>query len=188
MSDIDDLFADLEDQQQHQGDSLKQLAELIKLQMQHEDKIDEAEKELDALKASLREISEKRIPELMLSLNIKTIVHESGANVACEKFYAGSISEERAPAAFEWLREKGLEDLIKRALTVNFGMGQEQEAESLSGSLEQQGLDFKDKANVHPQTLKALIKERLESGQELPMDLFGVVTGMKTKIKRPKLL
>ena len=33
-------------------------------------------------------------------------------------------------------------------------------------------------------TLKALVRERLESGKEMPTDLFNVFAGNKTKITR----
>lgn len=188
MSDIDALFQEAEQAQEagYSGDMLAALSALINTQIELEDKLNDLERQSDETKFKLREISEKRIPELMLSLNIKTITHESGAGVSCEKYYAGSISEERAPAAFAWLRDNDLDSLIKRSITVDYGKGEDEAADMLSAELEEKGLGFKDKASVHPQTLKALIKERIEGGLEMPTDIFGVVTGMKTKIKRPK--
>jgi len=37
---------------------------------------------------------------------------------------------------------------------------------------------------VEPMTLKALVRERLESGKEMPTELFNVFVGNKTTIKR----
>ena len=42
------------------------------------------------------------------------------------------------------------------------------------------------KKEVHPQTLKAFVKEQLQKGQAVPMDLFGVFTGHRATIKRGK--
>jgi hypothetical protein len=39
---------------------------------------------------------------------------------------------------------------------------------------------------VEPMTLKALVRERLESGKEMPTEIFGVFTENKTTIKRSK--
>ena len=39
---------------------------------------------------------------------------------------------------------------------------------------------------VEPMTLKALVRERLESGQEMPSDLFNVFAGNRTKVTRSK--
>jgi hypothetical protein len=40
------------------------------------------------------------------------------------------------------------------------------------------------KLKVEPMTLKALVRERLEAGQEMPTDLFNVFAGNRTKITR----
>jgi hypothetical protein len=37
---------------------------------------------------------------------------------------------------------------------------------------------------VEPMTLKALVRERIEAGKELPTELFGVFIENKTTIKR----
>jgi hypothetical protein len=37
---------------------------------------------------------------------------------------------------------------------------------------------------VNPMTLKALVRERLESGQDVPADLFKPFEGNQTKITR----
>jgi hypothetical protein len=39
---------------------------------------------------------------------------------------------------------------------------------------------------VHAQTLKAFVREMMESGATIPLDLFGVHMGRKAVIKRAK--
>ena len=39
---------------------------------------------------------------------------------------------------------------------------------------------------VHAQTLKALVRERIEAGKDMPTELFGVFPDTKTTIKRSK--
>ena len=46
--------------------------------------------------------------------------------------------------------------------------------------------NFKLKEAVHPQTLKAFVREQVETGKELPFDLFGVYIANKTKITNNK--
>jgi len=36
---------------------------------------------------------------------------------------------------------------------------------------------------VEPMTLKAFVKEQIERGNDLPLDLFGVFVGQRAKIK-----
>ena len=49
-----------------------------------------------------------------------------------------------------------------------------------------QGYEPVQKLKVEPMTLKALVRERLEAGQEMPSDLFNLFTGNRTKITRNK--
>jgi hypothetical protein len=42
------------------------------------------------------------------------------------------------------------------------------------------------KTEVHPQTLRAFVKERVEAGEEFPMELFGAWVGQRAVIKRGK--
>ena len=42
------------------------------------------------------------------------------------------------------------------------------------------------KLKVEPMTRKALVRERLEAGQEMPTELFNVFAGNRTKITRSK--
>jgi hypothetical protein len=37
---------------------------------------------------------------------------------------------------------------------------------------------------VEPMTLKALVRERIEKGVEMPMDIFNVFVGNRTKLTR----
>ena len=39
---------------------------------------------------------------------------------------------------------------------------------------------------VEPMTLKALVRERIEAGKEMPTEIFNVFVGNKTTIKRSK--
>ena len=49
-----------------------------------------------------------------------------------------------------------------------------------------QGYEPIQKLKVEPMTLKALVRERLESGKEMPTELFNVFAGNQTKITRSK--
>ncbi|MEY3811557.1 MAG: hypothetical protein RIT11_639, partial [Pseudomonadota bacterium] len=47
-----------------------------------------------------------------------------------------------------------------------------------------QGFEPVQKVGVHSQTLKAVVRERIESGQDMPSDLFKTFAGNQTKITR----
>ena len=47
-----------------------------------------------------------------------------------------------------------------------------------------QGYEPVQKIGIHAQTLKAVVRERTESGQDMPADLFNTFVGNQTKITR----
>ena len=49
-----------------------------------------------------------------------------------------------------------------------------------------QGYVTDQKEEVHPQKLRAWIKERVEAGEDFPMELFGAYIGQRAVIKRSK--
>jgi hypothetical protein len=51
-----------------------------------------------------------------------------------------------------------------------------------------QGLGYaaEQKTEVHPSTLKAWVKERVETGETFPMELFGAYVGQRANIVRKK--
>jgi hypothetical protein len=100
--------------------------------------------------------------------------------------YGASIPAAKKEDAFTWLRKNGLGDLIKNEITVAFGRNEDNKAMAYATLAQGQGYEPIQKLKVEPMTLKALVRERLESGQEMPSDLFNVFAGNRTKITRSK--
>ena len=84
------------------------------------------------------------------------------------------------------LRNNGLGDIIKNEISVSFGRGEDNKAAHYAELAKGQGLDPTQKLKVEPMTLKALVRERIEAGKEMPTELFGVFSENKTTIKRNK--
>jgi hypothetical protein len=74
--------------------------------------------------------------------------------------------------------------LLKNEITVTFGMGEDNKAVSYADLARGSGFEPIQKIGVNPMTLKALVRERLESGQDVPADLFKPFAGNQTKITR----
>jgi len=96
------------------------------------------------------------------------------------------ITEDKRQAAHAWLRQHGFGDLIKHQVTASFGAGEDDMAHAVKHHLEGLGVAVQDKESVHHSTLRAWARERLEAGDDIPEDLFGLSTGMTTKIKEAK--
>ena len=151
-----------------------------------EDDLETKEKELKELKRHIELVSGEVIPTMMQEMNISTLKLADGSSVEVKPVYGASISAAKKEEAYTWLRENGLGDLIKNEITVSFGRNEDNKASQYAVLAKGQGYEPVQKLKVEPMTLKALVRERLESGQEMPSDLFNVFAGNRTKVTRSK--
>ena len=142
------------------------------------------ENELALKKEELRQVVEIELPESMLNLGLTSFSLSDGSKISVKTFYRGSIPKAREVEAFSWLRENGHDDLIKNEVKCTFGKGEDQAAEFLMAVLEEEKQDYENKKAVHPSTLKAFVREQLERGNKLPLDILGVYVGQKSEIRR----
>jgi hypothetical protein len=162
----------------------KSLSDQVEKLKDLEDSIVVKEEELKQLKQQADAISGEVIPTMMQELNISTLKLADGSAVEVKPVYGASISAEKKEEAFEWLRSNGLGDLIKNEVTVSFGRNEDNKAIAYATLAQGQGFQPSQKLKVEPMTLKALVRERLESGKEMPTELFNVFAGNRTKITR----
>ena len=151
-----------------------------------EDELEEKEKELKELKRHVDLVSGEVIPTMMQEMNISTLKLADGTSVEVKPVYGASIPADKREEAYKWLRENGLGDLIKNEVTVAFGRSEDDKAQQYAVLAQGQGYEPVQKLKVEPMTLKALVRERVENGLDMPSDLFNVFTSNRTKITRNK--
>ena len=149
-----------------------------------EDELANKEKELKELKRKVELVSGEVIPTMMQEMNISTLKLADGTSVEVKPVYGASIPIAKKEGAYKWLRENGLGDLIKNEITVAFGRDEDNKAQQYAVLAQGQGYDPVQKLKVEPMTLKALVRERVESGKDMPSDLFNLFAGNRTKITR----
>ena len=149
-----------------------------------EDKITATEAVLKKLQEEADVLSGDVIPTMMQEMNISTLKLADGSAVEVKPIYGASISAERKEEAFNWLRANGLGDLIKNEVTVSFGRNEDNKAIAYANLAAERGYQPSQKLKVEPMTLKALVRERIEAGKDMPSDLFNVFAGNRTKIIR----
>ena len=164
----------------------KSLSDQVVKLKELEDDLEQKEKELKELKRHIDLVSGEVIPTMMQEMNISTLKLADGSSVEVKPVYGASISVAKKEEAYTWLRENGLGDLIKNEITVSFGRNEDNKASQYAVLAKGQGFEPVQKLKVEPMTLKALVRERLESGQEMPSDLFNVFAGNRTKVTRSK--
>ena len=169
-------------------DGLAQLSKLATDQLRLESEILQAEKRLDTQREDLRILSEKTIPELMESLGIKEFSTNTGLKIKIDEAIRASIPKARFGEAIEWLDQNGFANLVKRKFVILFGKEEEKWASRFEADLRRRKrqLNVDRVEDVHSQTLKAFVREQLEAGKPLPMELFGVFRQQFAKIEVKK--
>ena len=167
-----------------QTNDVKSLSDQVLKLRNLEDQVKEAEDNLKKLKQEADVISSEVIPTMMIEMNVSTLKLADGSAVEVKPVYGASIPKAKQEEAFNWLRNNGLGDLIKNEITVSFGRNEDNKAAEYASLAQGHGYQPNQKLKVEPMTLKALVRERLESGKEMPTDLFNVFAGNKTKITR----
>jgi len=185
MTDIfDELFDEADALNNVETGAARTLSDLVRKLRNVEDQIADAENHLKALKQEKHELSVENIPALMDEMGVDRL-DVDGVTVSRKMMVHASIPSDRKDEAFAWLRENNLDDIIKNDVTVSFSAGQDNMAGSVVEDLRQQyGLDPAQKTHIHPQTLKAWVRNRIESGQDIDFDQFGVFVGTEAKITR----
>jgi uncharacterized protein YfcZ (UPF0381/DUF406 family) len=167
-----------------QIDSAKRLSDKVLELKDLEDEITNAEESLKKLKEKAKVVSSVEIPAMMDDMQITKLKLKDGESVEIKKIYGASIPKDQQESAFTWLRNNGLGDVIKNDITVTFGRGEDNKATAYADLAKGQGFEPVQKIGVNPMTLKALVRERLENGQDVPEELFKPFEGNQTKITR----
>ena len=164
--------------------NLKSLADQVKNLRNLEDQLKVDEELLKDKKRAIEKISGETIPTLLSEMGLSSLKLADGSAVEVKPYYAANISIKDREAAYNWLRSNNLGDIIKNNITVSFGMNEDNKAAEYANLAQSQGYQPTQKLKVEPMTLKALVRERIEKGVEMPMDIFNVFVGNRTKLTR----
>jgi len=151
-----------------------------------EDMIKSAEKHLQDLKAKADDIGSRVIPELLAEQGLTSLKLADGSSVSVKKEYRCTLpkDESRREQCYKWLRDNQLGDIIKNNVSVTFGRGEDDKAQQLLDLAVANGFEPSQKSDVSWNTLTALFRERIESGLDMPSDVFSTWIKDKTKITR----
>ena len=182
-----DIFEDIFDEAGALGSvdasTGKTLSDLVRKLRAVEDNISDTEQHLKALKAEKQKLSVENIPALMDEMGVERL-DVDGVTVSRKMMVHASIPKDRKDEALGWLRSEGLDDIIKNDVTCSFGKGEDNIAGDVLGMLQERGYDASAKTYVHPMTLKAFVKERMESGKPIDLDMFGAFVANAAEIRR----
>ena len=189
MSDVFSLFVEEAADPQafnkvSEGETSK-LSSLIRQSIDLGKEVELAEKHLKDLQQRKRTVDEEDIPSLMDQLGVESLTVD-GNKVSIDKYVSARIPDDRREEAFSFIRSIGEGDIIKNEVVVGFGMGQDNIAGSVVDDLRNKGLEPAQKTHIHPMTLRTWAKNRIEKGDTIDFDLFGVYVGNRAKIRGAK--
>lgn len=167
-------------------DGLKSVSALARRIRDTEEQIQKAEEFLKERKAQLLKMTDEDLPAVLEEMGLQSFTLDDGSKVEVKPLYGASIPAARKDEAFEWLRDNGFDDIIKNDVICSFGRGEDEKAVEFARAARERGLSPEQKQAVHAQTLKAWVRERVESGDAFPMDLFGAFVGQRATIKKGK--
>jgi len=162
----------------------KTLSDQIKKLQDKNNEILAMEEKLKELNREADKLSQEVIPTMMQEMNYSTLKLSDGSAVEIKPFVYASIPADKKDDAYNWLRENELGDIIKNEVSVAFGKNEDAKAQQYANLAQGQGYEPSQKLKVEPSTLRAMVRERIESGLDVPSDLFNVFTGHKTKITK----
>ena len=172
-------------------DDVRALAEKQKLLELEAENLQE---QLDAKLKELKDVAEYQLPKLLEDAKLSSLTMTDGSVVTVEDINTANINDTNRSEAHAWLRKEGLGDLIKNELTVVFGKGEDEYAQLLKHNIQVMAdndvLKFgsvEQKEAINWQTLRSVVKERLEAGKPVPLELLKVYQGKRCKIKKPKV-
>ena len=177
--------ADQQDAMKKTG-NIQSLADQVERLELCDDRIADIENDLKMMKKKRDHISGEVIPTMMSEMGLAELKLHDGSHLKVSTTYRATITEANKETAFNWLRNNGLGDIIKNEISVSFGRNEDNKAADYAELAKGQGFQPTQKMKVEPMTLKALVRERIEAGKEMPTDIFGVFSENKTTIKRNK--
>jgi len=146
-------------------------------------RIETGEALLKELKEQYRAMSEDTIPAMLDEAGVSGFAMTDGTKIAVEPVISASITGEIKPRVIAWLRKNKHDGIITRDIIVKFGKGEDAAARKLLATL-RKSYDPIDKEDVNTATFKALVKELIGKGAQLPLKELGVYAGRKTTITR----
>lgn len=160
------------------------IAELARAVRNKQDEITRLEEKLKQFKQDLLKLTDEDLPALLHEIGVSKMELDDGSKIEIKPTYGAYIKVENREKAFSWLQEQGYDDIIKNTISCQFGRGEDALADEVYSTLAKQGFTPDQKKDIHPQTLKAFVKEQVESGNAFPMDLFGAYVGQRANIKK----
>lgn len=163
---------------------MERLIRMANLLVKQQGEVKSVGEDLKEASAKLLRLEREDLPTLMKELGLKEIKLANGSSVRITEDVSASITDKTRDRAIAWLVKNNFGGMIKTFVSVEFERGAHNEATKVRDQLaaEYEGVLLKE--DVHSQTLRSFVRERMAAGQKLPMTFFNVFPFSKAVVKR----
>lgn len=165
-------------------DKIASISRLAQEYIKAEGEVDRLEKQLKAAKSRFDNIRDKLLPEAMDNAQTKGFTLQDGRKLSLGEEMTCSVPAKRKAEILKKLREDGHGDLISNVLTVEIDKGKDNKAAALEDEAKKLGFTPEREESVNTGTLKALLKKRVEDGEDVDLSFFGAHLVRRAKIKQ----
>jgi len=169
---------------------MQRLNTLVHEQLMAEEEVAQAEKALATAKKKLARLSEYVIPDVMEEMGINEYKTNDGLTIKLKQAIRASISELNRSDAFGWMTDHDHEAMIKTSIVIEKPalLDDFENADELKEALQlvMDNLPSTENKSIHSSTLSAFVRDKLEDGEEIPLDTFSVFRQVTSVIKTTK--
>lgn len=164
---------------------VQSLVALSEQMLAAQERVLDLEARLKLAKMRLAELETRSIPDAMETLGVASLSAADGSyEIGLEDVLSVRPSPQNRPRVLDVVREMGYDGLIKTSVVANYSKGKDGAARDLFQTLADSGQDVQLSAKIEPQTLKKFVTDRLASGDDIDLELFGVYRIRRAKFTK----
>lgn len=171
--------------------TLQDLSGLVDRFMDAEKDVAEKEKAFKASKERLALYQENLLPNTLRELDVREYKLGDGRVISLDMKVSCGVTDLTMDAAEAWLTEHNLDGIIKHQVIVEFGKGENEQANEMltriREELEKMEMPLTsatDKKAIHFQTLAAMVREQMAQGVDVPEEPFQLFITDRVKVKK----
>lgn len=165
---------------------LKRISQLARKQLKLAREVEALEERAKVKRAAHEEVATRLLPDALAEAGVAALTLKDGSKIEVKPNYYCSLTGKYHDPAIQWLRKKGLDDLITQTVGAVFGKGEDKAAERVRKLLAKANVPFKTEEKVNSGSFKALVRELIENGEQVPHTDLGVTIIDMAKITPPK--
>ena len=184
-SNLESMFeADIPTQEDVQSVHIDKISDIANEQVAKKAELVQLEDDVKRTKKEYIQISQVDLPEAMQSVGMASFTLENGSSISVKDQMRASLPTKNRAEVANWLKEHGAGSLIKDTVVIEFQKGENSRAEELIDLLVDNGFsNFHEDISINTGSLKALAKEKLAQGEDIPLELMGIFLYQESIIK-----